>query len=1013
MKQLVKLFSLFFIMTGLIGFAQNTVSGTISDTEGLPLPGATVVVQGTSIGVTSDFDGNYSIAASQGDVLVFSYVGYESQTITVGLSSTVNVSLTSSTALEEVVVTGITSRERQRLTSNAVVVGSDLIEGVAVTSPDQALMGRVAGLRIVGLSGTPGAPQQIRIRGEGSLSGSNSPLFVIDGVPVNNGSISPLLTDMGILSMINAADIESITVLKDAASLAAYGARGSNGVVVINTKKGQAGEISFNVQSQYGWQNYAVDQRTMLNGNQRLELGAETIMNSYGWTREAATGFVLRNFAGAAAWDAGGRVDGNWEEIIAIEDAPYQNYNISATGGNATENFRIGLGYRQQTGVSIGTDFESINGSIFYKKKAGKVTIETNNRVTNARQNGIHEGTAYFGAPQMARLFMSPWEQPYNPDGSWNINLTTSVYNPGQQAELNLQTNDGTRALSNSSVTYAINDNFKLQTKFAIDYTNGASHQFMNPHHGDVTDENGYAYEAIDRTFLWTTINELQYDQIFGENEHYLSVLLRQSFSKNKSNFISASGYNVAADGLYYVASFNTNESGYSSFGDYKELGYLALANYSYMNKYVVDLSFRNDGSSRFASGYRFGNFYSAGIAWNISNENFLADSDIVDNLKIRASYGETGNNGIGNNQYQSLFSYGGAYDDNGAVAPSTFGNLVISWETARLLDVGVDFSLFGDRFSGAFTYYEKTTDDLLQSVPISTTSGHSGQTANVGSIINKGVEFEFDAQVVKAGDFSFELYGNVSENRDEVLRLAQDAAGNDINLDNSYYTTRVGYPQGQFYLRTWGGVDPADGRPYYIVGGDHRDGPVSEEVTYSLFSAEQTVQGLRLPPIQGGLGLRLKWKQLSLDGNLMFQTGHKVFERWAWYTMASGLRSVRTFAGDARLMDRWQKPGDITDVPKMVYTSGSTLAGSGTSSRFLYDGDFMRVRDITLNYTLPRKAVEAIGFNSVNFFVKGLNLFTWTKDDLPFDPEIRATGRFRITTPPNKSISVGANLNF
>ena len=189
--------------------------------------------------------------------------------------------------------------------------------------------------------------------------------------------------------------------------------------------------------------------------------------------------------------------------------------------------------------------------------------------------------------------------------------------------------------------------------------------------------------------------------------------------------------------GLFYVNSFNTNQSASGSFGDYKELGYLALANYSYKDKYVVDLSFRNDGSSRFASGYRFGNFYSAGVAWNISNENFLADSDIVDNLKLRASYGETGNNGIGNNQYQSLFGYGGAYDDNGAVAPVTFGNLVISWETARLLDVGVDFSLFGDRFSGAFTYYEKTTDDLLQNVPLSTTTGHGSQTMNIGSVLN------------------------------------------------------------------------------------------------------------------------------------------------------------------------------------------------------------------------------------------------------------------------------------
>ena len=280
MKNLVRLFSLLFIMTGAIGFAQGTVSGTVTDTDGLPLPGATVVVQGTSIGVTSDFDGNYSISASQGDVLVFSYVGYTSQNVTVGSSSTVNVSLESSTALEEVVVTGITSRDRKRLTSGSVVVGSDLIEGVAVSSPDQALMGRVSGLRIVGVSGTPGANQQIRIRGEGSITGSNAPIFVIDGQAINSGSINgPTGLDMGILSMINANDIESITVLKDAASLAAYGARGSNGVIVITTKKGTAGKVSYTVNSSYGFQNYAMDERPMLTGNQRLELGAETLMD--------------------------------------------------------------------------------------------------------------------------------------------------------------------------------------------------------------------------------------------------------------------------------------------------------------------------------------------------------------------------------------------------------------------------------------------------------------------------------------------------------------------------------------------------------------------------------------------------------------------------------------------------------------------------------------------------------------------------------------------------------------
>jgi len=1016
MKNLVKLFSLFFTMIGFIGFAQDSVSGTVTDTDGLPLPGATIVVQGTSIGVTSDFDGNYSISASQGDVLVFSYVGYTSQSISVGSSSTINVSLESSTALEEVVVTGITARERKRLVSNAVVVGSELIEGVAVTSPDQALMGRVSGLRIVGISGTPGAPQQIQIRGESSISGSNAPLFVIDGSPVNNGSISPLLTDMGILSMINANDIESITVLKDAASLAAYGSRGSNGVIVITTKKGTAGKVSYSVNAQYGFQNYAMDERPMLTGNQRLELGAETLMNSFPSSfpnRDSATAYVLARFPGAAAWDEGGRIDGDWENMIKVEDAPYQQYNISATGGTSTENFRISLGYRDQVGTSVGTDYESVNGSIYYKKVAGKVILESSNRVTNSIQNGIHEGSAYFGAPQATRMFMSPWQQPKNADGTWNINLSTSVFNTLYLAEVNIQRNDGTRAISNSSLTWNINENLKASTRFAIDYTLGVSHEYRNAQHGDGRGDNGNSYQAISRTFLWNTINQLEYNNVFGDNEHFVQALVRQSFLRNKSHFQSSYGENNAVAGLYYVNSFGTNESASGSFGDYMQLGYLAQVNYSYKDKYIAELSWASDGSSRFQSGYRFGDFYSAGLAWNLTNENFLRDSEIVDNLKLRVSYGETGNNSVGNNQYQSLFGYSASYDDNGAIYPSTFGNAILSWETAELTDIGIDFGLFGNRLSGSVNYFEKVSADLLQSVPLSRTTGHSSQTMNIGSVENKGIEIEFDAEVLKTNDFSMAFYGNYTSTENTVLRLAKDAAGNDINLDGGYFSTRVGASLDQWYMRTWGGVDSNDGRPYYIVGGDGVDGPVSQEITYNYSAAQQSFQGSRLPTFQGGLGTRINYKNLTLDANLMFTGGHKVYERWAWYTMASGLRSTYFYQGDQRLMDRWQKPGDVTDVPKMVYSTSSTLGGSGNTSRFLYDGDFLRLRDVTLNYSLPKSLVEKSGLSRVDVFVKGLNLLTWTKDDLPFDPEVRTSGYFRITTPPLKSISVGANLNF
>ena len=422
---------------------------------------------------------------------------------------------------------------------------------------------------------------------------------------------------------------------------------------------------------------------------------------------------------------------------------------------------------------------------------------------------------------------------------------------------------------------------------------------------------------------------------------------------------------------------------------------------------------YRNDGSSRFASGYRFGNFLSYGVAWNLSNENFLADSGVVDNLKFRASYGESGDSNIGLNQYQSLFGYGADYNNQGAVYPTSFGNAVISWEKAEKLDIAMDFGLFKGRVTGSVGYYKKTTNDLLQSVPLSLTSGHSSQTQNVGDVENKGVEIELDATVFKLGDFSMDLYGNYSTNENKVLRLAQDAEGNDLNLDGFYTATRVGRPIYEYYLRQYGGVDSSDGTPYYVVGGDGVDAPVSQEVTSNYNTAQQTFLGSRLPKVTGALGTRLKWKGLTVDANFTYAGGHKIYEQWAGYYMHSGMLSTVYYQGAAELMNRWQQPGDVTDVPKMIWSTSTTTSGSGNSTRFLYDGDFVRLRDLTVSYDLPQSLLGNSGFDRVNFFVKGLNLFTWTKADLPIDPEIRTSGSWEIYTPILKSISVGANLKF
>lgn len=993
------------------GFGQQvTITGNVADDSSLALPGATVIVEGTSNGVTTDFDGNYSITASVGDVLVFSYVGFETKTVTVGKDRKINILLNSSNELDEVVVTGITTKNLKRSVSSTVVVDAAQIEGVAMASPDAALQGRVAGLRVVSQSGTPGSPTSIRIRGEGSISGSNSPLFVIDGVPVVNGSYSPLTNDLGVLAMINPSDIESITVLKDASATAPYGARGSNGVIVITTKAGSAGEVKYQITSNYGFQNYAMDERPMLTGNQRLELGAETLINDYGFTKENATNYALANFPGAAAWDAGGRIDGNWDDAVKVKDAPDAVYNFSAQGGNATENFRLSIGHRKTTGTSIGVNYESVSGAFAYKKKAGKVDITTSVRVSNAIQQGQLEGSSYFAAPQMTRVFMSPYQQIYGADGNLNTSLSTSVFNTVYLAENNISKVDGTRALSNTSMTYAFSDNLKFMTRYSLDYNLTNSHRFQNPVHGGGVGDNGYAYQSNRRSFTWAFTNQLKWDKTFND-VHYVSALGQMSFQKQKYDSLSSSGENVATDNLIYVSSFQTNQSASGSFSDWKELGYLALLDYSYDDKYIVNLSYRLDGSSRFAMDYRFGSFWSAGIAWNLDEEDFLADSDIINTLKIKATLGETGNNSVGLNAYQSLFGYGGSYNDNGAVSPSSFGNAILTWEKAALYDIGIDFSILDNRISGSIVAFNKKTSDLLQSVPLSLTSGHSSQTKNIGDLENKGIEIELSSDVIRTDNFTWNIYSNYSTLDNKVTRLAQDAEGNDINNDGGYYRTRVGEELNTWYIRQWAGVNVDTGNPMYYKGGDDHD----MTIVNSLNEAQLTGDlGRRLPKYSGGLGTRVNWGGFYADANFYFSGGNKIFERWNWYSQSTGLLSTYYYQGAASLMNRWQKPGDVTNVPRMRYSTSTATTGSGTTTRFLYDGDYVRLRDLVIGYNVNNKAVERLGFDSISLNVKGTNLWTWVKDDeLQTDPEVGFSGQWEIYTPILKSISVGLNLKF
>ena len=407
---------------------------------------------------------------------------------------------------------------------------------------------------------------------------------------------------------------------------------------------------------------------------------------------------------------------------------------------------------------------------------------------------------------------------------------------------------------------------------------------------------------------------------------------------------------------------------------------------------------------------YRFGSFWSAAVAWNLTEEDFLSDSDIVNSLKLRASLGETGSNSVGLNSYQSLFGYGGSYNDNGAVSPSSFGNAILTWEKQSQYDIGIDYSLLDNRISGSIVAFNRKTSDLLQSVPLSLTSGHSSQSKNIGEVENKGLEFEFSADVIRNDNFTWTIYSNYATLENEVTALAKDASGNDINVDRGYYRTRVGEELDGWYIRQWAGVNSETGNPMYYKGGETFD----MSIVNSLNAAELTPSGNRLPKYTGGLGSRVTWGGFYADANFYFSGGNKIFERWNWYSQSTGLLSTRYYQGAASLMDRWQKPGDITNVPRMRYSTSTSATGSGTSTRFLYDGDYVRLRDLVVGYNVSNKAVESLGFDSIQVNVKGTNLWTWVKDDeLQTDPEVAFSGQWEIYTPILKSISLGLNLKF
>ncbi|MFO8236188.1 MAG: SusC/RagA family TonB-linked outer membrane protein [Bacteroidales bacterium] len=998
--------------------AQTEISGTVTNAEsGDPIPGVSVVVQeDESIGTTTNMDGEYNLTGIPSDAenLEFSFVGMQTEVVPIEGRSTINVEMQPGVQeMEEVIVLGYAQRGKNQITGSASQVGGESLEAMSVESVDRALQGEVAGVDIRTNSGTPGSVQDIRIRGRGSLNASNQPLIVIDGVPVNSGNYnqSGAYTSFSKLATLSNNDIESFTVLKDASATSAYGARGSNGVIVIETKQGKSGEVTFDLQSKYGFSDNAVEGRKFLSGEQRFTLYQEAIDNTFdvpdgmdAW--EFAQAIDLIGAGQFEHWIENDRPDISWKDAVRNENAPMVNLNLSASGGTDVSSFYASVGYNRTEPTVKGIDpFERISGLVNYERDLrDNLKFNTKVSISNTVQNPIIEQAAYYSNPHSAPVFMPNIYEPYNEEGEPNIDIPPLVYNSLYLAEHDINYNDMTDITGKMDLEWEIVEDLKFETNLSGNYSVLNTFGFGNRNYGDYEDQNGNSSDELVREFNIVFQNRLNYR--FSFDSHNFDVTALQEAQRNNRRELWGYGENFPADDLIYLDNAPTNQETGANFYDWKNMSYLGMVNYNYEGKYVLDLTYRREGSSRFAENNRYGNFLSAGFAWNMTEEDFMAGIGNLSTFRLRGAYGTSGNNAIGLNNYQPLMAFDAKYEQKGAFYPTQIGNTALTWEKNRNFDIGLDFGLFDETVTGSFAYYNKETFDLLQNVPMTRTTGFSSYMANVGAMVNKGFEVELDWQIASSEDFNAKIGGHFSTNDNEVTELAKDPAGDPMVITEYANRTDIGHPAREFYMRKWAGVDPETGEGMWYINDE------SDETTKNYYEAEkQWTGGSPLPTYSGAVDAYIDYKGVYLEMDVIFSGGNKIRETWTEYYMNSGFYPIAVLQGAEELMDRWQEPGDETDVPKQMVASD---VSAEASTRFLYDGDYVRVKGITLGYNLPENISSSIGADAVRIYARASNYFTWVKDDdLKHDPEVRSSGVTTLTTPPTKSIIFGLNLKF
>ena len=1012
---------------------QKTITGTVKDETGL-LPGVTVTNKSDKKSTATDFDGKFSLKGNEGDVFTFSFMGYATKTITISQIDKLNVLLISDSKLiEEVVVIGYGTQKRKEVTSAISKINGNDLRGLVTPSFESQLAGRAAGVQVTTQTGVLGEAPRIRIRGIGSISGATSPLIIVDGMPVYSGDVGGQAAANG-LGDINPNDIESYDVLKDGAATAIYGSRAANGVILITTKKGKKGSVSIDYNSVIGFSS-AVKTFDLLKTNDFLVIANEKRTNRP---------------TPLAPWAAGNNFDTDWQAAVLNNSASQIDHNLSLSGGSEQTRYALSLGYTQQQGIAKANDMNRYTLRTSIEHDVNKwLKLGGSAALTRTEYNGLNTGRNSLSGNifnAIRQLPNTPIYDPSNPTG-YNLSPTQDFVGQGTNLqpvgdnisnivfslENNKYVSKVNRTLINTFVSADITKGLNLRVQASYDNANTGGFLYWSPVHGDGRSTNGRLQNDNTEQIRWNWQNILSYNATFAKN-HNIAVTGVAEYQKERNQFIQGVGTNLL-DAFYsqnlVTGAYGTQESS----GGITEAGlisYLGRVSYNYDQKYFLQASIRNDGLSRFEKNSRYNNFTGYSAGWNIVKESFMSNlKNTISELKLRGSFAQTGNDLVLGGAFYPYLNLTSAsqYGALNGIGFTQLGNNILTWETSKKTDFGIDLGLFNDKVRLVFDYFNNNQDGLVLYVPTAPSVGIPDNRIpkNIGSMYTRGYEFGVEFNPFRTNKFTWKINANLTLQKNEVTSVPAEILGGsftDVNIAPNLII-RQGESINSIYGFEYWGVNPANGNPVYykadgsLVQGNIPTGsyvvfnpsdPTNVSISSSLSAAtDRKVLGNTLPTYFGAITNQLSYKNFDLTFLIRFSGGNKIFNSTRRDLVNQNLNNNGT-----EILGRWQSPSQPGDgvTPRLWSGSNAFVNLTGNAStRFVENGDFVSLDNLSLGYKLPANFVNKIGLKNIRLFIQGQNLLFITKYK-GINPEMETAGVDLNGTPRAKTFSAGINVN-